>query len=597
MELKGIDVSSCQGDIDWKTVATYGMGFAILRITEAGNKIDSRFERNYKGCIENHIPVGGYKYSYASTVAEIRSEANKVVSVLNGRKLDYPVWLDLEWNNQRYLGAESIHKLADAFREIIEKAGYKFGIYCNVDWYVNVICSHLKQYDFWIARYPASDNGTLQERLRPSYGIGWQYSSKATIPGIPTKVDRNVFYKDYADSNKGGDNMTKEQAINSLIAIAQNELGYLEKKSNSQLDSKTANAGQNNYTKYWRDIKPDYQGQPWCAIFISWIMMQAFGLETAKKLLKHWPYVYCPTLGSLFTKHANPQVGDIVIFYRGGTFAHTGLVTDVKGDKFYTIEGNTSNGSTIIANGGAVCKKSYYNSNLPGTKFCRPDYSIVTNVSTKSYLSKGDKGSDVKSLQQKLNILGYKGKNGKAITENGDFGTNTNYAVRAFQKAQNLEVDGKVGKLTLAALNAAVDAFTKPQSDQRIKDAQVHLNNFTGSTLKITGIIDDTTKLAFRKAIQIGLNKDFKSGLKTNGDIGKKTKASLKKVALKKGSKGYLVTVLEIGMLMNKIDPNGVECPGSMGNGLITAVKTYQKNQNLDADGIAGYNTFIALQK
>lgn len=151
------------------------------------------------------------------------------------------------------------------------------------------------------------------------------------------------------------------------------------RKSLLQLDSKTANAGSNNYTKYWRDTKPDYQGEPWCADFISWCYMKAFGLEKAKKLLKHWPYVYCPTLGSLFTKYANPEVGDIVIFYRNGEFAHTGIVKKVQGDKFWTIEGNTSGASGIIANGGGVCEKSYYNSQLPGTKFCRPDYSIVAD--------------------------------------------------------------------------------------------------------------------------------------------------------------------------------------------------------------------------
>ena len=175
---------------------------------------------------------------------------------------------------------------------------------------------------------------------------------------------------------------TSMNAINKLIQIAKNEVGYLEKASNSQLDSKTANAGENNYTKYWRDIKPDYQGQPWCAAFVSWCMMKAFGLDTAKKLLKHWPYVYCPTLGSLFTKNANPKVGDIVIFYRNGTFTHTGLVTAVIGDRFYTIEGNTSGASGIIANGGGVCAKSYLNSQMPGTKFCTPDYSLVQSSST-----------------------------------------------------------------------------------------------------------------------------------------------------------------------------------------------------------------------
>jgi hypothetical protein len=173
-------------------------------------------------------------------------------------------------------------------------------------------------------------------------------------------------------------------AIDKLIKIAKNEIGYLEKASNSQLDSKTTNAGENNYTKYWRDIKPDYQGQPWCAAFVSWCMMKAFGLDTAKKLLKHWPYVYCPTMADLFTLNSNPKAGDIVIFKHNGEFTHTGIVIKVSGNRFWTVEGNTSGGSTIIANGGGVCQKSYYNSNLPGTKFCTPNYSLVKNTASTS---------------------------------------------------------------------------------------------------------------------------------------------------------------------------------------------------------------------
>lgn len=166
-------------------------------------------------------------------------------------------------------------------------------------------------------------------------------------------------------------------AIDKVIEIAKGEVGYLEKRSNTNLYDKTANAGSGNYTKYWAEIKPDYQGQPWCACFITWIFVQAFGRETAEKLLKHYPYVYCPTMSGLFTLNANPKRGDIVIFKHGGTFTHTGIVTSVEGDYFRTVEGNTSGGSTIIANGGAVCAKGYYNSNLPGTKFCTPDWSLV----------------------------------------------------------------------------------------------------------------------------------------------------------------------------------------------------------------------------
>ena len=166
-------------------------------------------------------------------------------------------------------------------------------------------------------------------------------------------------------------------AIDKLLSIAAEEVGYLEKRSNSNLDSDTANAGSSNYTKYWRDIKPSYQGQPWCACFVTWCFEKAFGKEKATKLLKHYPYVYCPTMANLFKLYTSPQRGDIVIFYRGGTYAHTGIVESVNGNYITTIEGNTSGGSTIIANGGGVCRKKYNLSNLPGTKFCRPDYSIV----------------------------------------------------------------------------------------------------------------------------------------------------------------------------------------------------------------------------
>ena len=162
--------------------------------------------------------------------------------------------------------------------------------------------------------------------------------------------------------------------LDKIIGTALGEVGYLEKASNAFLYDKTANAGDANYTKYWADVKPEFNGQPWCAAFVSWVFMEAAGRSNAEKLLKHFPYVYVPTIATLFERHANPKRGDIVCFYRNGEFVHTGIVTSVSGDRFETVEGNTSGGSSVISNGGGVCKKSYYNSKLPGTKFVRPDY-------------------------------------------------------------------------------------------------------------------------------------------------------------------------------------------------------------------------------
>ncbi len=91
MEIKGIDVSTWNGNIDWQTVADYGMGFAILRITEKGNKTDGTFEQNYKGCTQHGIPVGVYKYSYAKSVAQAEQEAEGVLKVLGKRRKE-KIW-------------------------------------------------------------------------------------------------------------------------------------------------------------------------------------------------------------------------------------------------------------------------------------------------------------------------------------------------------------------------------------------------------------------------------------------------------------------------------------------------------------------------
>ena len=368
MEIKGIDVSAWQGKIDWKTVADYGMGFAILRITEAGNVVDSQFENNLAGCNKYNIPVGVYKYSYAMTIAEIQREARKVVSTLNGRRIQFPVFLDLEHNNQRSLGSESVHKMADAFRESVEAAGYKFAIYCNVDWYENVICSHLKKYDFWIARYPANDDGWLQERLRPDFGVGWQYSSKAKIPGISGTVDRNVFYKDYSEETEKKEETTvnKLQEHTKLGDYYANNGGtkpYLEKKSNAYLDDFTKNAGDKNYTKFARDVnnwnQPGCQGQPWCAVYQFWKLVKVFGLTKALQIMGGGFY-NCQSVTrhakQKGTWHSTPKKGALIIFRNG---LHIGSVNSYDTTYVYTNEGNTSSAPGVVANGGACRNKKY----------------------------------------------------------------------------------------------------------------------------------------------------------------------------------------------------------------------------------------------
>lgn len=426
MEIKGIDVSAWQGKIDWKTVADYGMGFAILRITEAGNVVDSQFENNLAGCNKYNIPVGVYKYSYAMTIAEIQREARKVVSTLNGRRIQFPVFLDLEYNNQRSLGSESIHKMADAFREIVEAAGYKFAIYCNVDWYENVICSHLKKYDFWIARYPANDDGWLQERLRPDFGVGWQYSSKAKIPGISGTVDRNVFYKDYSEEieKKEETTVNKLQKHTKLGDYYANNGGtkpYLEKKSNAYLDDFTKNAGDKNYTKFARDVnnwnQPGCQGQPWCAVYQFWKLVKVFGLTKALQIMGGGFY-NCQSVTrhakQKGTWHSTPKKGALIIFRNG---SHIGSVNSYDTTYVYTNEGNTSSAPGVVANGGACRNKKYKLTDSAIDGYVWIDYGTTEDLKsteTAVQLSKVPKWVGMVNTAE-LNVRSWPGKENPTI--------------------------------------------------------------------------------------------------------------------------------------------------------------------------------------
>jgi len=175
-----------------------------------------------------------------------------------------------------------------------------------------------------------------------------------------------------------------------VIDVALAEVGYLEKASNSQLDSKTANAGSKNYTKYSRDLaEVSYfngrkQGAAWCSVFVAWAFYKAFGKAAALKLLCQ-PTVaannagagcryarnYFKAKGQLYN---TPKPGDQIFFGNASNVQHTGLVYKVDSSRVYTVEGNTSGASGVVANGGGVCLKSYPLTSASIYGYGRPDY-------------------------------------------------------------------------------------------------------------------------------------------------------------------------------------------------------------------------------
>lgn len=202
-------------------------------------------------------------------------------------------------------------------------------------------------------------------------------------------------------------------AVERLIKTASDEIGYCEKKSNAQLDSKTGNAGSANYTKYARDldaIKFFYNtpknSAPWCDVFTDWCMVETFGVELALQLLCQpqkstgagctFSAGFYKSAGRWFT---SPQPGDQIFFTQDRkTSNHTGIVERVSGDTVYTIEGNTSGAYGVVANGGMVCRKSYPRTSQLILGYGRPDWSIVPETRTSREIVQEAAGLENKTM-------------------------------------------------------------------------------------------------------------------------------------------------------------------------------------------------------
>lgn len=186
--------------------------------------------------------------------------------------------------------------------------------------------------------------------------------------------------------------------IDDLIAHAKGYTGYLEKDSNSDLDSFTGNAGSNNYTRFARDYCDYfgesinvYQGQAWCAMFVSVMFADVFGADKAERMI-FGHYAYCP-YGVQHFKSNNafykiPKAGDVIFFTNGSESTHTGIVRAVDDTHVYTVEGNTSSSSGVVANGGCVAQKSYTLGYSRILGYGRPDWSVAESSGYNTYLQK-----------------------------------------------------------------------------------------------------------------------------------------------------------------------------------------------------------------
>lgn len=204
-QYKGIDVSSWQGDIDWKQVASDNIDFAIIRVGYRGygtGKIvlDSKFATNVTEAKKVNIDCGVYFATQAITEEEAIEEANITINNIKSYSISGPVVVDTESSEDNgradNLSKELRTKIVKAFCQTIQNAGYTPAIYANKWWLTdNLDMSQLGNYDVWLAHYTTGAPQIVSD-YKGNYTI-WQYTSTGKVKGISTNVDLNIAYKKY----------------------------------------------------------------------------------------------------------------------------------------------------------------------------------------------------------------------------------------------------------------------------------------------------------------------------------------------------------------------------------------------------------------
>ena len=119
----GIDVSHWQGDFNFANAKNNeGVEFAIIKAGGGDDGLykDSRFEDNYRKCVECGLPKGAYFYGNAKSVADAKKEAEYFISILSGKKYEYPVFYDVEGKMITDNDRATLTEIVKAFCEIME---------------------------------------------------------------------------------------------------------------------------------------------------------------------------------------------------------------------------------------------------------------------------------------------------------------------------------------------------------------------------------------------------------------------------------------------------------------------------------------------
>ena len=200
----GVDVSYYNEDVNWAQVRAQGIDFAIVRVGGRGWTWgiiydDARTLQYLHNAREAGLEVGVYFYSTAGTEREAAAEARAALQILDGQRLDLPVFIDVEPSGEYPLGRadlltrEERTKIVLAFCRVIEAAGYEAGVYSGQYYYnTNLYRESFGDRMIWLANYSDAERNRV-----PGFGgryAIWQFTDRGQVKGITGYTDMNVIF-------------------------------------------------------------------------------------------------------------------------------------------------------------------------------------------------------------------------------------------------------------------------------------------------------------------------------------------------------------------------------------------------------------------
>lgn len=466
------DISHYQGEIDWES-ARKNLQLCIFRASVGLNE-DNRYLSYAK---KSGIPFGVYHYVKSGSVIEAEKEAKFFYETATQEGLK-PLFFvaDIEYETQT---KSTTKPVTLAFCDTLRKLGAKkVGLYIGQSRYPYIEDS-LNKFDFiWIPRY-GKNTGYADETYKPKYSCDlWQYTSKGSVEGISGNVDLNKlngtknlewFLQNYEEPEKEETNMAEKFTSQHFVEFCEKFVGRpywygtcvyacTQDRYNSKSKQYPSHYTSGRTAKYKQHIA----AKEVCADCIGMIKGYAWtnggdsvfeSIGTGSKIINKYQSNNCPdkSANGMFsyvksqgmewgTIDTIPEIPGIAVRYDGhvGVYVGNGYVVEERGFNYGCQKTKLKD------------RKWLHWYKLPWINYGEGSGSISRELGDR-LLKKGMKGDDVAELQTLLTQLGFLDDK-----IDGDFGSKTDAAVKAFQEAQGLEVDGEYGEKSHKALMAAI---------------------------------------------------------------------------------------------------------------------------------------------